>query len=353
MNSWSLTPERLRRAKIAYSTRRVRPELMTRVLLSPATPRAGDLVLAKVDKVGQHARVERPDGRKAMLLADDEIVVCYGNRYAPDQFEAEVPGDLGPCQLVAGGGVAAIALSRHGAMREPTAITPIGLVADRDGGRLNVGDWALPLLSVPERRPPTIAVAGTSMNSGKTTAAASLIRGLVRAGCKVGAAKVTGTGSGGDVWLMADSGAAPALDFTLAGHPSTYRLALPELEAILETLTAHLAAADVDAIVLEVADGVYQRETAALLASAAFRRQVHGVLFAAGEAVGAVAGVSRLRALGLEVLGATGVLTASPLAAREAAAALDVDVLDLAQLSDPERARGLLATCRPLSWQAA
>lgn len=112
-------------------------------------------------------------------------------------------------------------------------------------------------------------------------------------------------------------------------------------------------------IVLEVANGAYQNETAALLASAAFRRQVDGVLFAAGEALGAVAGVSRLRALGLEVLAATGVLTASPLATREAAAALDVGVRDPAAVVrpgdrtsparhlPPAQLAGGLATCVP------
>ena len=45
---------------------------------------------------------------------------------------------------------------------------------------------------------PVLIVAGTAMNAGKTTAAARLIKGLQRAGLRVGAAKVTGTGAGGD-----------------------------------------------------------------------------------------------------------------------------------------------------------
>ena len=65
------------------------------------------------------------------------------------------------------------------------------------------------------------------MNSGKTTTAAHLIKGLVQAGLKVGAAKLTGTGAVGDIWLMQDAGANLVLDFTDTGFPSTYRSRRP------------------------------------------------------------------------------------------------------------------------------
>ena len=35
-----------------------------------------------------------------------EIMVAYGNRYAPDQFEAELPKTMASCHLAAAGGVA-------------------------------------------------------------------------------------------------------------------------------------------------------------------------------------------------------------------------------------------------------
>ncbi len=55
------------------------------------------------------------------------------------------------------------------------------------------------------------------MNAGKTTTAASLIKGVTAYGMKVGAAKITGTGAGGDFWFMIDSGTEPVLDFVDAG----------------------------------------------------------------------------------------------------------------------------------------
>ena len=183
-------------------------------------------------------------------------------------------------------GVASTVLSRHGATRAPTVLRPIGLVGQRDGARINLAQYALPLRQAPKAAS-VVAVLGASMNAGKTTAAAALVRGLRNAGRRVAAAKVTGTGAGGDVWLMADSGAERVLDFTAAGVPSTYRLPFPDVERVFRTLTGELMASGVDAIVLEVADGILQRETRWLATSEAFRDTVDGVLFAVRDALSA------------------------------------------------------------------
>ncbi len=337
-----LSAVRLGRARRAYSTRRVPLAAAETLISGGVAPRAGDLVLAKVEKLRQHRRIEQPDGRRTELFTGDEILVCYANRYAPDQFEAEVPDDLGECHLVAGGGVASRMLSRHEAMKPATEIRPIGLLGDREGRPLNVHGWALPTAPSPVRKPPTVAVTGSSMNSGKTTACAYLIRGLKQAGLKVGAAKVTGTGSGGDTWLMRDAGADTVLDFVDGGYASTYRLPLDELQGMVRNLSATLALAGVDAIVLEIADGLFQAETAALVGSAAFASSVSSMLFAAGDAMGAASGVEWLRRCGLPVTGVTGCLTRSPLAIREAAQATGLPVLGLDQLADPQMATRLL-----------
>ncbi|MGH8903229.1 MAG: DUF1611 domain-containing protein [Egibacteraceae bacterium] len=329
-----LSPKRLSRVKTTYTTRHVRPESFAALLGGQRRPRAGDLVLARVTAIGQHPRIERADGRRAMLFEGDEILLCYGNRYAPDQFEALVPDDLGPCHLVAAGGVAGRVVAWHLDMDEPTEIVPLGLVGTPEGTPLNLRDWGLPepVGQVNGRRPWTVAVVGTAMNAGKTTTAAGIVRGLVRAGYSAGAAKITGTGAGGDVWLMADAGAQPVLDFTHAGFASTYRCDPEDVETILRTLYGQLVDAGVDVAVLEVADGVFQNETAVLLASAAFRALVDKVVFAACDALGAAAGVSLLRRLELPVAAASGLLGASPLAVREARAHLDVPVLTFEEL---------------------
>lgn len=337
----ALSPLRLRSAKAAYTTRHVDLDACVS-LLTGVRPRVGDLVLAKVIGIGQHPKIELAHGRRASMFPHDEVIVAYGNRYAPDQFEAEVPPDLGPCNLVAAGGLAARVISAHRSMAEATRLEPVGLLTDADGNRVNLSAGVLPAPSgVVSTRPVTIAVVGASMNSGKTTTAAHLVRGLRQAGINVGAAKTTGTGAGGDVWLMSDAGAFPVYDFTNAGYPSTYRLDQDAVRGIFTSLTDRLAADGCEAVVLEIADGVYQDETARLVVDPVFADRVDAVLFASSDALGASAGVHWLRERGLAPLAVSGVLSSSPLATREAEAATGTAVWDLNRLSDPRAARAL------------
>ncbi|PSL08094.1 molybdopterin cofactor biosynthesis protein B [Haloactinopolyspora alba] len=346
----SLEPRRLARAKRAFTTRNVVPlhsgddagwSLLSGV---DVCPRPGDLVLAEVTELGQHARLERPDGRRARLYAGDEIVVAYGARYAPDQFEGLVPADLGPCDLLAAGGVAGTYTAKSEAVDEPTRLQPRGIVAYRDR-RVSLRDWAPLGAAVPPRpgvrRATVLGVAGSAMNAGKTTAMAALIHGLTGAGLRVGAVKVTGTGAGGDLWHYRDAGAASVRDFTDAGYATTYRVPLAELERITTQLLADVAH-EVDVVLVEVADGLFQPETSALLASPALREHLDGVLFAAADVLGAYAGVSWLGSHGHDVRAVTGAFTASPLALREARHHLSESVMDCGQLCEPARATGLL-----------
>jgi len=340
--------ERLRRAAWAFTTRRVPPDQTYRIRHDATAPRAGDLVLARVDVLGYHQALQLRNGRRRNLFPGDELVVVYGNRYASNQFEAVVPRTLGPCHLVAGGGVAAKARSWHDRIsRGPTAITPVGLLLGADERPANLEDHALePVRELIEPSPPTIAVVGTSMDAGKTTSAAFLARGLIQAGVRVGYAKLTGTGAGGDTWLVADAGADPVLDFLDAGYVSTYCVPLTKLEEIHVTLLAHLTKSGVGAVLLEVADGVLQPETAALLDSHAFKSSVDGVLFAGRDSMGAVAGTCWLRDHELRVVGLSGVLTAAPLQRAEAAAATGLPVFGREELAEAETARQILASVR-------
>lgn len=90
---------------------------MKTLLTGMFTPQPGDLVLARVEQIGNHTKLELTDGRRALMFPGDEIVVCYGNRYAPDQFESTVPVDMSPCDLVAAGGIASREMTRHQRMK--------------------------------------------------------------------------------------------------------------------------------------------------------------------------------------------------------------------------------------------
>lgn len=332
-----------RRASWAFSTRRVLQGDWS-TIPATGTPSAGDLVLARVDTIGHHDGLQLANGRRKQLFVGDEIVVAYGNRYACNQFEALVPDTLGPCHLVAGGGIAGRVISCHERIvKGPTHITPLGLLANADGQRVNLRDYALePIAATNAHSPTVVAVVGTAMDSGKTQTSAYLVRGLIAAGLRVGYAKVTGTGAGGDTWLLKDAGADPVLDFTDAGMASTYLASAEEIDEILVTLTAHIAHKGADAIVVEVADGIFQRETAALLRSPVFNRIVGGTVLAARDAMGASAGVNWLRTQSPPVLALSGLLSASPLQSAEVKEATGIAVYNRESLAMANTAMALI-----------
>lgn len=337
-----LVDDRRDRAKAAFTTRRVPGSAMQTLISGPVRPRTGDLVLARVDRIHYQTRLELASGRKAALEVGDEIIVAYGDRYATDQFEAEVPADLRPTNLVATGGVASHVVSRSSGIRQASHIIPLGLIGNAGGTPLNLRDFALGAPSQASARPRTVAVLGTSMNSGKTTTNKYLVTGLSRAGLKTGAVKITGTGSGGDYWVMVDAGAHRVLDFTDGGYSSTYKISVEEIEAVAINLIGHLAAEGCDIILVEIADGLFQEQNSELIRSDFFKAYIDGVFFAAGEAMGAAAGVKELRSLGIPVLGVSGKLTASELLIREARRYCDAPVLTKADLSDPSLAPKLV-----------
>jgi hypothetical protein len=329
----------LKKAKKAFTTRRVPCNAMATLLQGEVRPQAGDLVLAKVESIEQHRTIHLEIGRKSSLFVGDEIIVCYGNRYAPDQFEAFVPANLSPCHLVAAGGLAGIVQAQNMQMDPPTQITPLGLVGDHVGRRLNIADWALPSSPPCDRQsfanpshPKILVVVGSAMNAGKTTMAAHLIYGLVSAGYRVNAGKITGTGAGGDLWLMEDAGAAKVLDFCDAGFPTTYRITAEHLEQLYRSLLSHLSADQPDFVVLEVADGLYQDETAALLKADYFRQSMDGLFFAARGALDAAGGLHWLQQHDLQPLALSGLVSASPLAMRETTLATGLRALTLEDL---------------------
>lgn len=321
----------LERAKFAFTTRRVPTHDMQTVVMPHVRPSAGDLVLATVDELGSHQRLELPNGRRARIFPGDTIVVCYGNRYAPDQFEALVPDDLSSCELVAGGGVAGREVCRHERMTMPTRIIPIGLVGDVAGQPLNLADYSVRIDGAAPKIP-VVLVFGTSMNSGKTMTAGSLVRGFATAGARVGGVKATGTGSGGDLWFMKDMGAVHASDFIDIGLASTYMARSEYIEQGVFDLIDHAALAGCEIAVVEIADGLQHAETATLLQSSRLRERACGVVFAAYDALGAHRGVETLKANGHRVFAVSGQLTRSPLAVREAANSVSAAVISPIQI---------------------
>lgn len=349
-----IDPMRLRRVVKAYTTRFVAAAIESSAdgyhleYGCDVTPRAGEVVLARVTAIGKHTRLESPVSRRQLLFAGQEILVAYGDRYAPDQFLAHVPDSLAPADLVAGGGLASQVIEMHASIDGATQIEPLGLLADRSG-RITLDRFAplgstATLAAAGDARPPVIAVFGSSMNSGKSTVLGSVVNGFVNAGLQVAAGKSTGTGAGNDPHHFRDAGATTVLDFTDFGHATTFKLGHERIRQIFLDMVDELAATGPDVVIIEVADGLYQEETRRLLEDAAFHERVDRVLFASQDALGAVAGMQVLDAAGVSTAAVSGVVTSSPLATREAGEVLSVPVIGTFDLREPQTALGLLSS---------
>lgn len=338
-------------AKWTFATRRVRRSTVARMDQDFARAQPGDLILAQVDRIGQHRRVQLQTGRPSDIFPGDHVVLACGARYAPDQFEGLAEIDPDGADLLAGGGCIGRMVARNECIRPATRLIPQGRLLDGDGQPVNLESFALSDPAAP-RDIPVIAILGTAMNSGKTLATAQLALGLRRAGWKVAALKATGTGAFGDYNEYMDTGAHFVADFTDAGMVTTYLEPLARVRHGIRRMLAAASLAGSDIAVMEVADGVFQRETAALVADPWFRDRISGLVFACGDAVAAAGGVAELGRHGLTPDALTGMLSCSPMAACEAERATGLPVLRKSDLSDPAEANGF-ALRAGVDWRRA
>jgi hypothetical protein len=323
-------------AKWSYVTRRIADRSGCR-LGQIAPPALGDLVVATVSGLGAHEGLEDVHGRRVRLHVGDLIVGAYGNRYASDFYEGYVPSTPADTHLLTAGGVIGTVASVHADRGEPSRLTVVGNLVDSDGCLLSLDDYALPLTGPEGRDGPapaaraTVVVVGSSMNAGKTTTASAIVRGYTRAGLAAAAGKITGSGSGKDRWSYLDAGAVRVLDFLDFGMPSTFGYPGERLHATMRAIRDGLAN-DARVIVLEIADGLLQPETRRL--AAALPGFADRVVLAVGDALGAKAGADLLTDLGVPLAAVSGLVTASPLASREAALATGLPVFTPHQLID-------------------
>ena len=349
---WPVSADLLRSAKWAFATRRVPRTACSHMSVTVEDARSGDLVLGRVESLGSHKRIQLPTGRPSQLYVGDFVVAVCGDRYAPDQFEGVASLSPNPADLLAAGGVIGRMRSIHGQMARPTQITPLGVLARGDGRPVNLADYALPPVAAALPEPVAIAVVGAAMNAGKTVAGSSLVHGLVRAGRRVAAVKATGTAAYNDYNAYVDAGPIAVSDFTDAGMVATYRQPIERVEDGLDLLLNHAAGA-AEVVVVELADGILQAETAALLRSPRVRRRLAGCLLAVPDALSAAGGAAALRAIGLEPAAVTGTVSCSPLAAAEAWDATGLRVLTRGDLMDPAQANALLAEIAADHWRPA
>lgn len=317
--------------RLSYALRWVPQERMATLLPVPVSPQAGDIALAKLEKIGKNATLELANGRRCNLHEGDLLAVVFGNRYATLQFEGYAKSNGRSCDLMSMGGLCGLVESKHAKAADPTKLSLLGAIGDANGHPLNLREFALWPVHSPVQ-PNVIVVCGTSMDAGKTHTVMSLIMGLRTQGHQVAGIKLTGTATGKDTWNMLDAGACVALDFVDGGFPSTYLATLDELLGLYDLLISRASAAGASWVVVEIADGLLQCETAALLQHAGFTASVDAWVFAAGDPLAAAGGVGVLRGWGIEPLAISGVVSMSPLGMRETQVATRLSCLTASEL---------------------
>lgn len=86
-----LSAARRKSLRIPFAARRVDRAGLATLIEGDAASQPGDVALMRVEELGQHQQLELSSGRKARLFEGDEIVLVYGNRYAPDPSRSPTP----------------------------------------------------------------------------------------------------------------------------------------------------------------------------------------------------------------------------------------------------------------------
>ncbi|MCB0826939.1 MAG: hypothetical protein KDC26_12185 [Armatimonadetes bacterium] len=203
-----------------------------------------------------YGHLELESGRDSKLVPGDVIVGVLGNRAALRGFSGRVPDSLeagSELHLLNKGGVLGVSDGLAVGLGKPLKLEVLGTpILNEKPAHLK--DFAFPVHHPNSNPAPVIAVIGTCMHSGKSTAAAVAIRHFRAQGLRVHAGKATGVGAISDPLSFRDNGAAVSFSFVDMGVPSTaFRT---DVVDIFEKLMDALQTDGPDIVVVELGDGV-------------------------------------------------------------------------------------------------
>jgi hypothetical protein len=318
--------------------RNIHPADVNKSIVNTYCPKAGDMALFEVVELGRHTSIQNELGHTEFIFPGDHIWAAFGHRYASNQFEGYVPN--GPMELyhmLGKGGAVGEVKSAYARIEKDgiTTLRLIGYAADLDGEVINTIFYRKPLgdSSVIDRFKNRIILSiGASMDSGKTTTAAMACRGLRRSGLDVAFMKLTGTVYTKDKMLCQDAGAWPVLDFSDFGFPSTYLAPFEQLDTLLYSMLAEIERSNPDYLVVEIADGLLQRETDYLLRHPEFLSCLAGIVYSCGDSLSGIGGLDYLEKMGLHPMFVSGLITISPLMVQELTEKVSLPVVNIEQL---------------------
>ena len=320
------------RIKQTISTLGITDYTLNSELAATRTPKAGDVGLFQVLEVDRHSSMQCIDKRSHSIFDGDYILAVFGNRYATSQYEGYVPNEpLDVYHIIGAGGVIGIVRTKNAAWEdyEPTTVKLVGYCCDEEGQVFNTlfhNKTRASFTGLVPNNAKIILSIGSTMDSGKTTTAAHIARGLKTTGKQVAFMKLTGTVYTKDVDYVVDCGADIGVDFSHMGFPSTYLIDKPVILDIYQSLLNQLGESKPDYIVMEIADGLFQRETAMLLSDKDFMSTIHNVVFSCGDSLSVMAGLQVLHSWKIEPCMVSGRFTMSPLLITEVKDRMNVPV---------------------------
>ncbi len=310
-------------------------------------PRLGDVVLVEVVELGEDDRIEvgcprwdDPESRGVVpfvqtvvsfatlsLAVGRRLICAVGGRYATDYLLAEVPDrPQEHLDLVTFGGVVGTVASSNTRRGRVAKVRVVAFFADASGEILNTRSFSPRGVSANPSDLGKVRLAivtGGAMEAGKTTAGAAFTRVVAGTGNEAWVGKVTGCGSFRDPHRLAAGGARGTSEFMAFGYPSTHGISSEEVRTLFWRLVnllagdARQAAGVAPWIVIEIADGLAQPQTAALLTDPSIRQAASTLLYAAYDSMSAQAGLRQLGEWGWNQAIVTGPVASSALGRQE------------------------------------
>lgn len=312
-------------------------------------PQMGDVAVFEVISIGKHKSIQNTEGLTSTLFPNDHFLATFGTRYASNQFEGYLPTEPQLTYDILGqGGVVGTLHSSHSSFKGvgSTKVRLVGYAVNEHNDVINtryhglVKETFKPSLSKPYQ---VYLSVGASMDSGKTTTAAYFSRGITLAEKRVAYMKLTGTVHNKDRRLVKDCGAVASVDFSMCGYPSTFTCSTDEVLDIYATLIKQVELVEPDVVVVEIADGLLQTETAKLLKEQIFMQQVDGVILSCPDSLSVMGGMATLASFGIEPVMISGLATASPLMVREIERIAPIPVYGLHELVDSDKIAHLIS----------
>ncbi|WP_143306480.1 P-loop NTPase family protein [Chitinophaga vietnamensis] len=300
-------------------------------------PQVGDVAIFEIISIGKHKRVQADDKLNVLILPGDLIMGAFGTRYASAQFEGYVPADCRDTfHILGAGGTIGVVESMHDSFSDvgPTVLRIVGYVTNQMGNIVNtrkISRSLIPFSGIATKRSNIILSIGSSMDSGKTTTAAYIVRGLKTQGHKVAFIKLTGTVYTKDRDMVYDCGADITADFSDFGFPSTYMCPEQELLDLFESLMQDVMTDGAEHVVVEIADGILQRETKMLLENKHFMSLIGQVIFSCCDSLSALYGIDTLKQIDIYPTALSGLFTASPLLVKEVKGQTQIPVVTIAE----------------------